>query len=87
VGIVALLLDLLAALLSGRAAGGIEALQGLLGAPLVFYVPWYLLKALRRVYGQSWWRTVPKFAILGIAYFVSLVLTGIGLLAYTALTL
>jgi hypothetical protein len=87
VGIVALLLDLLAALLSGRAAGGIEALQGLLGATLVFYVPWYLLRAMRRVYGQSWWKTLPKYALLGLAYLMSLVLTGLGLLAYTALTL
>ncbi|RPI15550.1 MAG: DUF4286 family protein [Lysobacterales bacterium] len=86
-GIVALLLDHLAALLSGGAARLVESVQGFYGAACVFYVPWYLLMALRRVYGQSWWKTVPKFGILGIAYFVSLVLTAIGLLAYTALTL
>ena len=54
---------------------------------LVFYVPWYLLKAMRRVYEQSWWKTLPKYAMLGLAYLISLVFTGIGLLAYTALTL
>jgi hypothetical protein len=42
---------------------------------------------MRRVYAQGWWKTVPKFALLGLAYFVSLVFTGLGLLAYTALTL
>ena len=39
------------------------------------------------VYAQSWWKTAPKFGLLGIAYLVCMVFTGIGLLAYTALTL
>jgi hypothetical protein len=86
-GIVVLLLDRLAGLLSGPAAGGVQALQGLLAAALVFYVPWYLLKAMRRVYEQSWWKTLPKFAVLGMAYLFSLAITVVGLLAYTALTL
>jgi hypothetical protein len=42
---------------------------------------------MRRVYAQSWWKTVPKYALLGIAYLFCIVFTGIGLLAYTALTL
>ena len=50
----------------------------MLGTVLVFYVPVYLLKAMRRVYAQSWWKTLPKFAILGLAYFVSLVFTDRG---------
>jgi hypothetical protein len=86
-GIVALLLDLLAGGVPAGAAKPIESVQGLLGVALVFYVPWYLYRALRRVYAQPWWKTVPKYAILGIAYLMSLVFTGIGLLAYTALTL
>jgi len=86
-GIVVLLLDALAGRLPGRAAGVVEGIQGLLGAVLVFYVPWYLLKAMRRVYEQSWWKTLPRFALLGFAYLMSLVFTGLGLLAYTALTL
>jgi hypothetical protein len=86
-GIVVLLLDGLAGRLPGAAAGVVEGVQGLLGAVLVFYVPWYLLKAMRRVYEQGWWKTLPKFALLGFAYLMSLVFTGLGLLAYTALTL
>jgi len=86
-GIVVLLLERLAESVAGPVASGINAAQAALGTALVFYVPWYLLKAMRRVYAQSWWKTVPKVALLGLAYFLSLVFTGIGLLAYTALTL
>ena len=86
-GIVALLLDLLALQLPASVVGAANAAEALLGTVLVFYVPWYLLKAMRRVYAQSWWKTLPKFTILGLAYFVSLAFTLVGLLAYTALTL
>ena len=86
-GIVVLLLERLAESVTGPLASGINAAQAALGTALVFYVPWYLLKAIRRVYAQSWWKTGPKFALLGLAYFFSLIFTGIGLLAYTALTL
>ena len=87
-GIVVLLLERLAESVAGRARERPStAAQAVLGTVLVFYVPWYLLKAMRRVYAQSWWKTLPKFALLGLAYFFSLVFTGLGLLAYTALTL
>jgi hypothetical protein len=42
---------------------------------------------MRHVYAQSWWKTLPRFALLGFAYLISLVFTVLGLLAYTALTL
>lgn len=86
-GIVVLLLERLAEATSGALASGLGVAQGLLGAALTIYVPLYLLKAMRRVYEQSWWKTLPKYAMLGLAYLVSLLFTGIGLLAYTALTL
>ena len=86
-GIVVLLLERLSESFAAPVANGLAAVQQAVGAALVFYVPWYLLKAMRRVYAQSWWKTVPKFALLGLAYFFSLIFTGIGLLAYTALTL
>jgi hypothetical protein len=86
-GIAVLLLDHLAGILPGVAVAPVKVAQGLLATGLVFYVPVYLFMALRRVYGQSRWRTLPRYAILGIAYFFSMVLTGLGLLAYTALTL
>jgi hypothetical protein len=86
-GILVLLLERLAELSTGVVASGLAAAQGVVGTVLVFYVPVYLLKAMRRVYAQSWWKTVPKYALLGIAYLFCIVFTGIGLLAYTALTL
>jgi len=86
-GIVVLLLEQLSDFAGGAIGTGMTAAQAALGTVLSFYVPWYLLKAMRRVYAQSWWKTLPKFGLLGLAYFVSLVLTGIGLLFYTALTL
>jgi hypothetical protein len=86
-GIALLLLERLSKWTSGPLSGGIAAAEGILGAMLVFYVPWYLLKAMRRVYEQSWWKTLPKYALLGLAYLVCLVFTAVGLLFYTALTL
>ena len=86
-GIAVLLLERLAELSTGVVASGLAGLQALAGAVLVFYVPLYLLKAMRRVYAQGWWKTVPKYALLGIAYLFCIVFTGVGLLAYTALTL
>jgi hypothetical protein len=87
-GIAVLLLERLSELAgSGTIAAGLKVAGGALSAALVFYVPWYLLRAMRRVYEQRWWKTLPKFALLGLAYLICLVFTGIGLLAYTALTL
>jgi hypothetical protein len=86
-GIAVLLLERLAELSTGVVASGLAATQAIVGAVLVIYVPVYLLKAMRRVYAQSWWKTVPKYALLCIAYLFCMVFTGIGLLAYTALTL
>jgi hypothetical protein len=86
-GIVVILLDRFAEMLSGGAAEAVTVAQGFLGAALMFYVPWYLLKAMRRVYEQSWWKTMPKFVLLGLAYLFSLVFTLLGLLFYTALSL
>jgi hypothetical protein len=86
-GGVVLLLERTSEWTQGPVATVITAAQSVLGAALTFYVPWYLLRALRRVYAQSWWKTLPKYALLGLAYFVSLAFTVVGLLAYTALTL
>jgi hypothetical protein len=86
-GIVVILLDRFAEMLSGGVAEAVTVAQGFLGAALMFYVPWYLLRAMRRVYEQSWWKTIPKFVLLGLAYLFSLVFTLLGLLFYTALSL
>ena len=86
-GIAVLLLQQLSRLSADPLAKGFAAAEGMLGAALAVYVPWYLFRAMRRVYEQGWWQTVPRFALLGLAYLLSLVFTGLGLLAYTALTL
>jgi hypothetical protein len=86
-GIVLLLLERLSELTSGPLSRGIVVAQGALGVAVACYIPWYLLSAMRRVYAQSWWKTLPKYALLGFAYLVCLVFTGVGLLFYTALTL
>jgi hypothetical protein len=51
------------------------------------YVPWYLYRAMRRVYGQGRVLTLFKWSVLGIAYVICLTLTAVGLLFYTALSL
>ena len=87
-GIVVVLLERLGALLKDYGIGGfLDGLGKLLVAVLVFYVPWYLYKAMRRVYGQGGIVTFIKYSILGIGYLFFLTLTGVGLLFYTALTL
>jgi hypothetical protein len=86
-GIAVLLLERLAEASGEPVAGALAVAQAVLGTALVIYVPAYLLRALRRVYAQSWWKTVPKFALLGVAYLFCTVFTGLGLLFYTALSL
>jgi hypothetical protein len=56
-------------------------------AAAYLYVPVYLFRAMRRVYGQGFWLTSFKYLVLGWAYFSALVVTFIGLLLYTAVTL
>jgi hypothetical protein len=60
---------------------------GFLIAVFALYVPYYLYRAMRRVYGQGRVVTLIKYSILGVAYFVCLVITGLALLFYTALSL
>lgn len=59
----------------------------LLTAAIWIYLPVYLFRAMRRVYGQGFLATAFKYVLLATAYFVCLVLTFLGLIAYTALTL
>lgn len=54
---------------------------------IVFYLPIYLYKAMRRVYGQGRLLTILKFTFLFFAYFICLLLTLLGMAAYTALTI
>jgi hypothetical protein len=87
-GLTVVLLDRTAALVDGTAvASGLRFLEGLTTFVLVLYLPYYLYRAMRRVYGQGRFVTLVKYSLLGIGYLVFMVLTGVGLLAYTALTL
>ena len=86
-GIAVLLVDRFGAYTTGRVRDFFGSVENLLIAALMIYVPVYLFLAMRRVYGQGRVWTATKFSVLAIAYLVCLVLTGVGLLFYTALTL
>jgi hypothetical protein len=64
-----------------------DVITGTLTTAVVFYTPWYLYRSLRQVYGQGRFATWSKFILLSGAYFVSLLLTLLGLVIFTALTL
>ncbi len=68
------------------AAPGVLPLD-LLTALAYLYVPIYLFRAMRRVYAQGFWLTSFKYLLLGTAYFSALLVTFLGLLLYTAVTL
>jgi hypothetical protein len=68
------------------AAAG-KSVGGFLIAAFTLYVPVYLYVAMRRVYEQGRFVTFAKYSALGIAYMFCMVITAVGLLFYTALTL
>jgi hypothetical protein len=87
-GLAILLLERLATWTGGAPAGSaFKAAQGVLTAAFVLYIPYYLYRAMRRVYRQGRLVTLIKYSILGVAYLFCMVITGLGLLFYTALTL
>ncbi|HSQ70562.1 MAG TPA: DUF4286 family protein [Steroidobacteraceae bacterium] len=87
-GLAVLLLQLLQRTAGETALGkGLSVAEGVLIAAFVIYLPIYLYRAMRRVYGQGPVVTSAKYAVLGIAYVFCLSLTAVGLLLYTALTL
>lgn len=59
----------------------------LLTAAMAIYLPVYLFRAMRRVYGQGFLATLAKYVLLGVAYFSALTATLITVVVYTALTL
>lgn len=87
-GIAILLLERLATATEGGGPGRFFSAAGdLTIAAFVLYAPYYLYRAMRRVYGQGRIVTLAKYGVLGVAYLVSMALTAVGLLAYTALTM
>ncbi len=87
-GLVMLLLQRLAFATAGTGAGGVFAfVEGAAIVAFVVYAPFYLYRAMRRVYGQGRIVTLAKYSVLGVAYIFATAFTLIGLLAYTALTM
>jgi len=87
-GIVILLLERASTATAGTGAGkGLAFAKGLVTAAFAIYVPYYLYRAMRRVYGQGHIVTLAKYSVLGIAYVFCMTITALGLLFYTALTL
>ena len=87
-GIAILVLERASSWLVGTMVGsGLKTAEDILTAVIVFYVPYYLYRAMRRVYGQGRIVTLVKYSLLSIGYLVFMTLTVLGLLAYTALTL
>jgi hypothetical protein len=87
-GLVILLVERTAWLAPGTALdAGAKVFGNFLTAAFTIYVPVYLFVAMRRVYGQGRIVTFLKYSALGVAYLFGLVITALGLLFYTALTL
>ena len=87
-GLAIVLLDRGGALLRNTGVGGILGSAGnFLTVLFILYTPYYLYRAMRRVYGQGRIVTLAKYSMLGIGYLFFLSLTAVGLLFYTALTL
>ena len=87
-GMALLLLENLATWFVGtRAEPGFDVAQGIVGFALMVYVPYYLYRAMRRVYAQGRVVTLVKYSLLLVGYLLFMTLTLVGLLAYTALTL
>jgi len=73
---------------------GLMALElpgvGLLGVAvfaLLLYLPWYVFRAMRVVYGEGRLRTAVKFAALSFIYFALLGMTMLAGMLYSAMTL
>jgi hypothetical protein len=87
-GLGAVLLDRLSNAFAGTDGGSpLDAAQGIFALVLFAYVPYYLFRAMRRVYGQGRVVTLLKFSLLSLGYLFFMTLTAIGLVLYTALTL
>lgn len=87
-GIAILVLERTSSMLVDTVLGSVlKTTENILTAVLMFYVPYYLYRAMRRVYGQGRIVTLVKYSLLLIGYLVFMTLTVLGLLAYTALTL
>lgn len=67
----------------GQSFRPIGFVAGLFALVLLFYLPIYLYKAMRLVFGQRRWLAIPKFVLLSTAYVACLAITFVGLILYT----
>jgi hypothetical protein len=84
-----LILQILFARLAGLLGpedGAIDSISTLILVATSFYIPVYLYKAMRHVYGQGHWMTIPKYLILSIAYLTGATLTMLGALLFALLS-
>ena len=59
-----------------------EVVEEVLGAASVVYIVVYGLLAVRRIFGESWPRTIAKAAVVTVAYSVCLFAVSLAMLAY-----
>jgi hypothetical protein len=67
------------------AVSWLEEVSDLITFGLVIWVPIYLYKAMRRVYGQARWVTRTKFVLLGAGYLINFVVSLVLLIGLAAL--
>jgi hypothetical protein len=70
----------------GPEDGAVDSISTLILVATSFYIPVYLYKAMRHVYGQGHWVTIPKYLILSIAYVAGATLTMLGALLVALLS-
>jgi len=84
-----LILQILFARLAGLLGpedGVIDSISTLILVATSFYIPVYLYKSMRCVYGQGHWVTIPKYLILSTAYVTGATLTMLGALLLALLS-
>jgi hypothetical protein len=84
-----LILQILFARLAGLLGpedGAVDSISTLILVATSFYIPVYLYKAMRHVYGQGHLVTIPKYLILSIAYLTGATLTMLSALLFALLS-
>ena len=72
--------------LLGPEDGAIDSISTLIIVATSFYVPVYLYKAMRHVYGQGHLVTIPKYLILSVTYLTGATFTMVGALLLAVLS-
>jgi hypothetical protein len=83
----ALFLALIIALIVATVGGhvpGVHWLGVVAGFAVPVYALWYVYRAMRRYYGQGRALTLVKYSVLGVAYFVCLLITVLGTVVVSA---